>query len=328
MKLRKIDCHVHLVGDGSAGSGAWFELPGLWDRFLGRMMVRGLGLPSEVLESGMDVMYAENLVAQIRDSELDAAVVLAQDIPYDAQGDPLGRAQFYIPNTLVADLARRFPDEVIPACSIHPGRRDAMDELERCIAAGMPVMKLLPNCLLVDYDDERYFPFWQRMAEAGMILLSHTGGEMTVKVHDPGLADPKKLSKVLDCGVRVIAAHAAGRSGLFDPDWTADLIAMFDRYPGLYADNSALCSPNRARTLKSILSAEVQKRVVHGSDYPVPVSGVGPWIWGQLAWADYRESAQIENGLQRDYWLKRAMGFAESSFTRMDALLQGVKGGV
>jgi len=321
MKLRKIDCHVHLVGDGSSGSDCWFKLPKLKDRFLGRMMIKGLGLPRTALKSGMDEMYGENLVRQIRESDLDAAVVLAQDIPYDAEGLPMEGAQFYVSNDFVMQLAKRYPEEVIPACSIHPGRLDAMEELERCIEAKMPVLKLLPNCLNIDYDDDRYLPFWQRMAEVGMVLLSHTGGEMTVKVFDPSFGDPKKLTKILDCGVTVIAAHAAGRSGIFDDDWTGDLIAMFDRFANLYADNSALCSPNRARTVKHVLPQRIQERIIHGSDYPVPVSGLGPWMSGHLEWADLWKIRKDPNILQRDILLKKAMGFEEGTFTRMDEIL-------
>lgn len=321
-RLRKIDCHVHIVGDGSSGSACWFELPTPWKRVLGRMMIKGLGLPVSSLRSGLDDLYAENLVRQIRESDLDAAVVLAQDIPYDSEGNPMPNgAQFFVPNSYVAELAREHP-EIIPACSIHPGRADAMEELERCIEAKMPVLKLLPNCLNVDYDEDRYLPFWRRVAEAGIVLLSHTGGEMTVKVYDPKFGDPKKLAKILDCGVTVIAAHSAGRSGLWDADWTADLIEMFGRYPRLYADNSALCSPNRARTLKHILPEEIQKRILHGSDYPVPVAGVGPWFCGHLSWSESWEIGKEANILQRDYLLKKAIGFSDETFTRMDEILQ------
>lgn len=323
-ELRKIDCHVHLVGDGSAGSGCWFRLPGLWKKFLGRMMVKGVGLPTSLMKGGLDEAYAENLVNQVKESSLDAAVVLAQDIPYDEQGNTMAdEAQFYVPNEYVAKLSKENP-EIIGACSIHPGRPDAMDELERCIEAGMPVLKLLPNCLNIDYSEKRFIPFWERMAEAKMILLSHTGGEMTVKVFDHAFSDPNKLEIPLECGVRVIAAHSAGRSGFFDTDWTADLIGMFQRYPQLYADNSALCSINRARTLKHILPVKVQRRIIHGSDYPVPVSGLGPFLMGKLGWGEYREfsGSKMANILERDYQLKKQIGFSADTFTRMDELLK------
>ena len=320
--LRKIDCHVHLVGDGSSGSDCWFSLPSLWKKCLGRIMIKGVGLPTSSLEDDLDSLYSDNLIKNIQDSNLDASVVLAQDIPYSDKGEKMDdEAQFYVPNEYVATLGKKHK-EIIPACSIHPGRPDAMNELEKCIEAKMPVLKLLPNCLNVDYTNKKYTPFWERMAEAGMILLTHTGGEMTVKVYDASFGDPKKLEHLLDCGVTAIAAHSAGRSAIFDPDWTSDLVAMFDRHSNLYADNSALSSINRSRTLKHILPQDIQNRIIHGSDYPVPVSGLGPMLLGKLSWKDYRKCAKIPNIIERDYQLKLGMGFAQETFTRMDELLK------
>lgn len=285
-------------------------------------MIKGLGLPTSSLKTGMDELYVKNLLENVRESEIDAVVILAQDAPYSHSGEKmLNEAQFYVPNEYVAELARKH-EEFIPACSIHPGRPDAMDELEKCIEAKMPVLKLLPNCLNIDYMDKKYIPFWERMQEAGMILLTHTGGEMTVKVYDPSFADPKKLEILLDCGVTTIAAHSAGRSALFDADWTGDLLDLFKRFPHLYGDSSALSSINRARTLKHILPLDIQSRIIHGSDYPVPVSGLGPMLMGKLSWRDYRAAAKIPNIIERDYQLKRDMGFSADKFTRMDELLQ------
>ena len=287
-------------------------------------MIKGLGLPASALKTGLDELYVANLLENVRESEIDAVVILAQDIPYSHSGEKMpDEAQFYVPNEYVAELGRKH-DEFIPACSIHPGRPDAMDELEKCIAAKMPVLKLLPNCLNIDYMDRKYIPFWERMAEAGMILLTHTGGELTVKVYDPSFGDPKKLEILLDCGVTTIAAHSAGRSGIFDPDWTTDLLDLFKRFPYLYGDSSALSSINRARTLKHILHPEIQGRIIHGSDYPVPVSGLGPMLMGKLAWEDYRAATKIPNIIERDYQLKRRMGFGEDKFTRMDTLLKRI----
>jgi predicted TIM-barrel fold metal-dependent hydrolase len=288
------------------------------------MMVKGLGLPTSSLKTGLDELYVKNLLENIRESEIDAAVILAQDIPYSHTGEKMpNEAQFYVPNEYVSELARKH-EELIPACSIHPARPDAMDELEKCIEAKMPVLKLLPNCLNIDYMDKKYIPFWERMQEAGMILLTHTGGEMTVKVYDPSFGDPKKLEILLDCGVTTIAAHSAGRSGLFDGDWTGDLLDLFKRFPHLYGDNSALSSLNRARTLKHILPEEIQSRIIHGSDYPVPVSGLGPMLMGKLSWSDYKATGKIPNIIERDYQLKQKIGFNAKTFTRMDELLRRV----
>lgn len=320
--LRRIDCHVHLIGDGSSGSGCWLQMRSMMHHLMARVIVKVAGLPAGCLKTGLDEALVDRLVDMVRTSSLDAVVLLAQDLPHADDGTPLPeKGAFYVPNTYLLDVCRQFPDFFIPAVSIHPSRRDAMDELERCIAAGARVLKLLPNCLNVDYRDKRHRPFFERMAAANMILLSHTGGELSLPVMDHRLADPRLLEQPLECGVTVIAAHAAGRSGLWDPDYTDILIDMFDKWPRLYADNSALCSPIRCRTIPRILPEPARSRIIHGSDFPIAVSGFGPWHTGLIPYHTWRAADRDPNVLERDVYLKRQIGFDDSHLTRMAEIL-------
>jgi predicted TIM-barrel fold metal-dependent hydrolase len=322
MTLRKIDCHVHLLGDGSSGSGCWLMMRSAMHRLMARIIVHATGLPSSALRDGLDTLLAERLVEMVRTSSLDAVVLLAQDIPHRDDGTPMpDKGAFYVPNSYLLEVCARHPDLFIPAVSIHPSRKDAMEELDRCLHAGARVLKLLPNCLNVDYSDPRHRPFWKKMAAAGMILLSHTGGELSLPVIDPKLADPRLLRHVLECGVTVIAAHSAGRSGLWDADYTAELLEMFPKWPRLFGDNSALCSPIRCRTLPKILPEPARDRIIHGSDFPIVVGGFGPWSIGMIDFKTWRKSIREPNILERDVFLKRAIGFDDSHLTRMDLLL-------
>ena len=290
-------------------------------------MVREMKLPYSVVFSGdFDRVYAETVLNQIRDSSLDAALILAQEVPRDGDGMEMeGVGAFFVPNAYVLALSREHP-EFVPAVSIHPARPDAREELEMCIESGARVMKCLPNCQNIDCGDRRFLQFWSRMAEAGMILLAHTGGEMSLPVVRPEYADPRILELPLELGVTVIAAHCAGRSCVHDPDYTDALIDMFERYPNLYGDNSALCSPIRSRTIKKILGSGFTDRIVHGSDFPIPVGGLGPALRGRIGWSDFVASRREGNVLERDYRLKRAMGFPERSFTLLDGLIKGSDG--
>lgn len=320
--MRKIDCHVHLVGDGSAGSGCWFRLDSAFRRMQARVMLREAGVSPDALKGQLDEAMVACLISQVRESSLDAVVLLAQDIPYSDEGEGLPeQGGFYVPNDYLFEVVEREPELFIPAVSIHPGRKDAMEELETCIERGAKVLKLLPNCLNVDCSNRRYTRFWERMAEAGIILLAHTGGEFTLPVLRPEFADPRCLTLPLECGVTVIAAHCAGRSGLIDPDYTDDLLKMFGEYPNLYGDNSALSSLNRSRTIPKIVKPEYASRILHGSDFPVPILGLGALLTGVLSRKDYRRCKKIKNVFERDYELKRAMGFSEESFTRLSQLL-------
>ncbi len=317
---RRIDCHVHLVGDGASGSGCWLRPRSALQRVQIAFMLRACGLPFR--PANLDEVLERRIAGMVEGSSLDAAVLLAQDLPHHPDGTPLPeKTLFHVSNDHLLAVCARRPGLFIPAVSIHPARRDALAELERCLAAGARILKLLPNCLGVDYSAPHHAPFWKMMARHGMILLSHTGGEMMLPVVDQRLADPSALRYPLDHGVTVIAAHCAGRSGLWDRDHTAELLEMFRRHPRLYGDNSALCLPLRAATAPKILPEAIRARVVHGSDFPVPAGGFGPWRMGLINGAAWRKASAERNILERDVFLKREMGFGEDNLTRLDGLL-------
>ena len=121
----------------------------------------------------------------------------------------------------------------------------------------------------------------------------------------------------MECGVNVIAAHGAGKSGILDPDYTSDLLKMMDQFLNLFTDNSALASPNRWRTIKHLLDPKIQSRVIHGSDFPIPSGGFGPWLGNLLNRSDYFKSRKINNPLERDVFIKQAVGFQQSTFSRL-----------
>lgn len=320
--MRTLDCHVHLVGDGSENSGCWVSTPTLWKKAMAQAMLYAGKIPRQALHGRqMDRLYRETLLRHLDGSGLDGLVLLAQDMPHNDHGDPISGGSFYVPNDYLFRVCAERPGKLIPACSIHPARKDALAELDRCIEKGAKVLKLLPNCLNVHCSDEKLRPFWQKMAQAKMVFLCHTGGETSVPVLSPKDASPETLRLPLECGVTCIAAHAAGRSLFFDPDYTGLLLNMFKQYPHLYCDNSALCSPVRCRTVKHLLNPEVLPRVIHGSDWPIPVSGVGPWAFGLLSTAQWAAGNREKNPIKRDVIWKKAMGFPEETFTRLAGLL-------
>ena len=80
---------------------------------------------------------------------------------------PEAKARFFVPNDHVLDLAKKH-SQIFSACSIHPARKDAIEELERCAERGAKVLKLLPNCHNLDCSDPRYRPFWEKLAQLGL----------------------------------------------------------------------------------------------------------------------------------------------------------------
>jgi hypothetical protein len=318
--MSPIDAHVHIVGNGARGSGCWLRLRG-WRRWLAGWMLHELHLPRDPMCDGFDELYVELLLRMVRESSLGSVVILAQEEAYDTMGLRLEFGSFHVPNRYVLDLARKHP-EFVPGVSIHPARVDALDELERCLEGGARLLKLLPNCLGIDCNDRAYTRFWERMAEARLPLLAHTGGEATVPVIDSSFADPRRMTLPLECGVTLIAAHCATRTGLTDPDWFPVLAEMMTRFPNLYGDNSAFNLPMRGEHTRDAIVEPFASRVIYGSDLPVPVSGLWAWLRGLIDWSAYRRCQRIANPLERDYQLKRAAGFPDASFTRLHGLLR------
>lgn len=325
----RIDCHVHVVGTGTGDTGCWYRPRGL-TRVGEPFLVRAVGLSTRDLHGpDFDRIYAQRLLGFVRDSTLiDRALLLAHELPHREDGTPLPeRSSLYVPNDYVLRLAREH-SEFLAAVSIHPARKDAMAELEKCLAGGAAALKCLPNVQGIDWNNRRYTAFLERMAEAGLPLLAHTGSERTMPVMDARLASPRMLTLPLEIGVTCIAAHAGTGMMLLDPDYLEVFVEMLAKYPNLYGDNSALVALNfrlRPSALRRLVSEGVTERILHGSDLPVPSSGLLPWAFGMLPWGDYRAASRIANPLERDARLKRMLGFGDATFRQAAGILRGAK---
>ena len=120
----------------------------------------------------------------------------------------------------------------------------------------------------------------------------------------------------------VIAAHCGTKSGLFDRQYFPIFLEMLEKYPRLYGDISAFNVPIRGKVVPAALKPPVLERLVHGSDFPVPVYGLWGWMEGTVPFRAFSESCRQPNVLERDVLLKRAMGFPLETFTRVNGLLR------
>jgi predicted TIM-barrel fold metal-dependent hydrolase len=146
------------------------------------------------------------------------------------------------------------------------------------------MVKWLPNAMSIDPSDELCNPFYQKMKELNLVLLSHGGEEKAVEAkEDQRFGNPLLLRRALDAGVKVIVAHCAGLGDNEDlddpkrkrvPNFDLFLRLMDDkRYEGLlFADISAMTQYNRiGRPLTTVLQRDdLHERLVNGSDYPLP----------------------------------------------------------
>jgi len=304
--------HVHVLGNGKSGSGCRINIR-WWHHPFIRMMAWQIGLSASSDDPALDSIYAERLREWVKGSSVQKAVVLACDDVYDDQGacHP-GLSGLFVPNDYVLKLGRCFP-EFLPGISIHPARRDAIDELERCAKAGAVLLKLLPCVQIVECSHKRYQPFWECLARLGLPLLAHTGGEFSLPTHRRDLQSVETLRLPLECGVTVIAAHC-GAPAL---PWDRDYFDQFDRmrriFPNLFGDVSALSQATHLRTIERL--REAPQRLLYGSDYPVITSVFWCWAKGWISQDEFGRLSAIRNPLEKKFQLTKALGFPDQIFT-------------
>jgi predicted TIM-barrel fold metal-dependent hydrolase len=190
------------------------------------------------------------------------------------------------------------------------------------------MLKWLPNAMGIDPSDPKCEPFYRKLKELGVVLLTHGGEEKAVEAEeDQRFGNPLLLRFPLDLGVKMVVAHCAGlgdNEDLDDPDrrrtHNFDLfMRLMDdpRYEGLvFGDISAMTQFNRiGAPLSTIIAREdLHPRLVNGSDYPLPAINVVIRT-RPLAKAGYlreEERAPLReiygfNPLLFDYVLKRSL---------------------
>lgn len=276
------DTHAHLVGRG-IGSDCFIseELVSRLHpvkNFQYELYAAAAGLSTDLATP--DSAYLDRLLELHRLANPTGRIVLlAFDMHVDNDGKEVrSHSEFYTPNDYVLDVARKNPD-VVPCCSVHPYRKDALDRLTRAIDGGARAMKWLPNAMGIDLADPRCVPLYELLAAKRVPLITHTGDEQAVDAREAQkLGHPNLLRAPLERGVIVVAAHVAttGACGDGATDSCFAVLRALMREPAyektLFADISACTQFNRAGPhLASILTdAELHSRLVNGSDYPLP----------------------------------------------------------
>ena len=319
-----IDLHVHTAGIGAGESGAFINRQ-MRESWKFRIYLAAFGVSLEEIEAQGDALVVRRISERIeRSQRIDKAVVLAMDGVVDVDGEIDREAtQIYVPNDFVARETAKY-DNLLFAASVNPYRPDAIERLERAHENGAVFVKWLPNIMHMDPGDESIVPFYRRMAELGLPLLSHTGEERSFESAQDELGDPARLRLPLETGVTVIAAHIAA-TGRTDGATNFDrLVAMFADYPNLYADVSSLTQINRLGYLKRALGVPgVAERLVYGSDWPLQFFPlVSPWYHVRhVGIGRARSIARIDNAWDRDVALKEALGMPRSVLERGTVLL-------
>lgn len=287
---RRVDYHTHVAGQGN-DSACWVNPrmqsllhPKEFARFLVYAAAAGISDPN-----APDSEFAVRLAELIRTQPTPARhFLLAFDYRYDKAGErDLEHSEFHVPNDYVWDLCQEYPDIFLPCVSVHPYRKDAIAELTKWGERGAKLVKWLPNSMGIDPADPICDAYYEVMVRFDMVLLTHVGEEQAVEAEaDQMLANPLRLRRPLDAGVKVLAAHCASSGSnedLDNPGTEARNFELFlrlmgeEKYEGLlFGEISTVTQINRYPEALEILLArtDLHPRLVNGSDYPLPAINV------------------------------------------------------
>lgn len=288
------DGHVHLLGLGDSGNGAWVNpaLRSLWHPLQYAQTRFYLNASCVVADNADESFLARLLALKQGFPAASRFMLLAFDYSYDESGRRrLDLSAFHTPNALAARLHRDYPEQFEWAASVHPYRADALEALEQARNAGARAVKWLPPAMGMNPGAARCDDFYAALVRLRLPLLTHGGDEHAVHgSRRQEYGNPLLLRRPLEHGVKVIVAHCAslGQGHDLDQGSNGPEVSNFSlfarllndpRYEGrLFGDISAVIQRNRpAPVLQTLLATEAwHSRLINGSDYPLP--GVIPLI--------------------------------------------------
>jgi len=171
-------------------------------------------------------------------------------------------------NRALVKACRKYPDRLVGGAYYDPREgKKAVAKLKRYNAEGLRVVKLFPN-LGYFPDDEKVRPFFEKVAELGMAVLSHCGwlgGSGDRMSHKPWAAyysHPGRFEKIIRLypDTVFILAHFGGIAGVLEA------VMLTTRTPNCYVD----CSPGQGlwavETCGAIAASVPPDKLMWGAD--------------------------------------------------------------
>jgi len=297
-------------------------------------------------------LIRDRLLEEIRGcGHLDGVVLLALDAVYDSETGKQQPSDVVVTNDWVQHIITAHHGEadgkrLYLGASVNPHRADWRQELDRIQGWGAKLIKWIPSSQRIDPADWRLGEFYRELALREIPLLCHAGPEDAVP-DEPRrwwppwkrnawelFNHPRRLVPALEAGVTVIVAHCASpylpwyALDSSQKNYVPTLADMFDeadrRGWKLYADISALLlTPWRAGKVRRLFAPPYVKRLIYGSDFPIPTSDFSCGRLRLDANSELADQASsTDNLLDRDVLAKRSVGVPEEVMERTAHVLR------
>lgn len=161
------------------------------------------------------------------------------------------RGDYRAGNDGLLEAMARYPGRIGGYATANPWRgQAALDEVERCLDAGMHGIKLHISHTLLDYDHPRTIPFFELAVERGVPVLIHS--------FDGGRSVDRVAAQVPEA--TIIMGHMGGYQ------WPQG-IEVASRHDNLYLE--ICCSCCEVGIVESAVAAVGAERVLFGTDLPL-----------------------------------------------------------
>ena len=275
--MTTVDIHSHLLN-----SEVKFDR--FYDKLAIKFFGKKFGLVAEDLIQNPYKEYVRTISSNTKESKYIAKIVLfGVDARVNDKGETIHKdITVCASNEDLLEVYKEHPSVIIPFFSINPMRPDAIKSIEKYHALGFKGAKFLQNYWGVDTREERYKPYFEKLAELKIPLIVHIGSESSVHSFK-SCEGINMLDAPLAAGVTVIAAHMAlsyAPLGIFKAlskkpknfnDDYFTLLKMLETHENLYADISAILTPVRAKVLPHLSKqTQVHHKLLFGTDFPVP----------------------------------------------------------
>lgn len=304
-----IDFHVHIAGNGCNQSGIILG-KSFQKKPIFYFLRKSQSITQEQMFNDIDTLWIKRISNLIIDAKvIKKAVTLCLDATYDENGKLiLEYIQLYVPNEWGAYTTQQFPETLLHGASIHPYRKDSLQELEKCSNNKAFLIKWLPSVMGIDPEHKLCLPFYEMLKFLKIPLLTHTDHEHTFYEPKNGWLKNNhvlKLKKALDLGVVVIAAHAG------TPSQIKFIENLALKYENFFLDTSGLFSPTRIRSslqlFKIANKSILRERLLFATDWPIPSF---PFLlFDKIGMNEYRKISNIKNPFLKDLQIKQLFGF-------------------
>lgn len=302
--MKTVDIHSHLLN-----SEVKFDR--LYDKIAINFFGKKFGIDGDALIDNPYKEFVRTITDNTKNSNyMDKIVLFGVDERVDDKGNTTHRdITVCASNEDTLKVYKEHPDVIIPFFSINPKRPDALELIEKYHVLGFKGAKFLQNYWGVDTGEERYRPYFEKLAELDIPLIVHIGSESSIHSFKE-CESIEMLNHPLECGVKVIAAHMAlsyeplhifkalsKKPKNFNDDYFT-LLEMLEKHDNLYADISAILTPVRAKVLPHLREQiQVHHKLLFGTDFPVPFLDV--FNTHDLPWKKRFEIAKIKNPSDR-----------------------------